>query len=184
MSMRPVPWPEADPQVAAAIGAIYGSRKTERPLAVQARDRLGEWLGDEAFAAVFGVRGRPGWSPSRLALVTVLQKAVEARRKVLAADPENTQARMDLATGLEALGLVQSELSQAADGLKTMREALGEEALQRAAQDLRPAAGRDDHGDLRHTVFASCRARRYSSPAAVNAAPSPVPWEPGSIAST
>ena len=39
------------------------------------RDRLGEWLGDEEFAAAFGDRGRPGWSPSRLALVTVLQRA-------------------------------------------------------------------------------------------------------------
>jgi len=39
------------------------------------RDRLGEWLGDEEFAAAFGIRGRPGWSPSRLALVTVLQRA-------------------------------------------------------------------------------------------------------------
>ena len=32
-------------------------------------------LQDEEFAAAFGVRGRPGWSPSRLALVTVLQRA-------------------------------------------------------------------------------------------------------------
>ena len=32
-------------------------------------------LGDEAFAAAFGTRAEPGWSPSRLALVTVLQRA-------------------------------------------------------------------------------------------------------------
>jgi transposase len=31
--------------------------------------------GDEDFAAAFGIRGRPGWSPSRLALVMVLQRA-------------------------------------------------------------------------------------------------------------
>jgi hypothetical protein len=42
---------------------------------VQIRDRLGEWMGDEDFAAAFGTRGRPGWYPSRLALVTVLQRA-------------------------------------------------------------------------------------------------------------
>jgi len=30
---------------------------------------------DEAFAAAFGMRGRPGWSPGRLALVTALQFA-------------------------------------------------------------------------------------------------------------
>src|ERR1039457_4426740 len=67
MCMQPVAWPEPDPQVAAAIAAIYGSRKTERPLAVLIRDRLGEWLRDEDFAAAFGSRGKPGWSPGRLA---------------------------------------------------------------------------------------------------------------------
>ena len=73
--MRPVPWPEPDPQIAAAIGAMYGTRKAPPPMAVLIRDRLGQWLGDEAFAAAFGTRGKPGWSPSRLALVTVLQRA-------------------------------------------------------------------------------------------------------------
>ncbi|MGH3191481.1 MAG: transposase [Streptosporangiaceae bacterium] len=75
MSMQPVPWPEPDPQIAAAIEAMYGGRKTERPLAVEVRDRLGQWLADEEFAAAFGIRGRPGWPPSRLALVTILQRA-------------------------------------------------------------------------------------------------------------
>ena len=75
MCMQPVAWPEPDPQVAAPIAAMYGARRTQRPLAVLIRDRLGEWLGDEEFAAAFGIRGRPGWSPSRLALVTVLQRA-------------------------------------------------------------------------------------------------------------
>ena len=72
--MQPVSWPEPDPQIAAAIAAKY-TGKRPRPLAVQIRDRLGQWLGDEDFAAAFGTRGRPGWSPSRLALVTVLQRA-------------------------------------------------------------------------------------------------------------
>jgi transposase len=75
MCMQPVPWPEPDRQIAAAVTAMYGAGKTERPLAVQVRERLGEWLADEQFAAAFGIRGRPGWSPSRLALVTVLQRA-------------------------------------------------------------------------------------------------------------
>ena len=74
MCVQPVPWPEPDPLIAAAIAARY-SGKRPRPLAVLIRDRLGEWLGDEDFAAAFGIRGRPGWSPSRLALVTVLQRA-------------------------------------------------------------------------------------------------------------
>ena len=73
--MQPVPWPEPDPQIAAAVAAMYGARKTERPLTVLIRERLGQWLADEQFAAAFGIRGKPGWSPSRLALVTVLQRA-------------------------------------------------------------------------------------------------------------
>ena len=74
MSMQPAAWPEPDPQIAAAIAAKYPGKRP-RPLAVQVRDRLGQWLQDEEFAAAFGIRGRPGWSPSRLALVTVLQRA-------------------------------------------------------------------------------------------------------------
>ena len=72
--MHPAPWPEPDPLIAAAIAAKYRGKRP-RPLAVQIRDRLGQWLDDEDFAAAFGVRGKPGWSPSRLALVTVLQRA-------------------------------------------------------------------------------------------------------------
>jgi transposase len=74
MSMQPAPWPEPDPLIAAAIAAKYPGRRA-RPLAVLIRDRLGQWLGDEDFAAAFGTRGKPGWSPSRLALVTALQRA-------------------------------------------------------------------------------------------------------------
>ena len=74
MSMQPAVWPEPDQLVAAAIAAKYQGKRP-RPLAVLVRDRLGQWLHDEDFAAAFGARGRPGWSPSRLALVTVLQRA-------------------------------------------------------------------------------------------------------------
>ena len=90
--MQPVPWPEPDPQIAAAIAAMYGSRKRERPLAVEVRDRLGQWLADEDFAAAFGIRGRPGWPPSRLALVTVLQRAEKLTDRLAA---EAVRARLD-----------------------------------------------------------------------------------------
>jgi hypothetical protein len=58
--MQPVVWPEPDPLIAAAIAAKYsGARPC--PLAVLIRDRLGQWLADEQFAAAFGVRaGRAG----------------------------------------------------------------------------------------------------------------------------
>jgi transposase len=93
MSMQPAPWPEPDPVVAAAIRSVYGSRKTEPPLAVTVRDRLGEWLHDGDFASAFGVRGRPGWSPSRLALVTVLQRAENLTDRMAA---EAVRMRLDL----------------------------------------------------------------------------------------
>jgi len=92
MSMQPAAWPEPDPQVAAAIEAMYGSRKTGRPLAVEIRDRLGQWLADEDFAAAFGIRGRPGWPPSRLALVTILQRAEKLTDRLAA---EAVRARLD-----------------------------------------------------------------------------------------
>jgi transposase len=91
MCVHPVPWPDPDPRVAAAIAAKYRGRRP-RPLAVQVRDRLGEWLGDEDFAAVFGIRGRPGWPPSRLALVTVLQRAEHLADRQAA---EAVRTRMD-----------------------------------------------------------------------------------------
>jgi transposase len=74
VSMRAVPWPDPDPVVTAAIRAKYRGRR-QPPLAVTARDRLGQWMSDDLFAAAFGTRGRRGWPPSRLAMVTVLQFA-------------------------------------------------------------------------------------------------------------
>ena len=58
--------------MAAAVRVTY---RRQPPLPVTIRDRLGELFADGEFAAAFGVRGRPGWSPGRLALVTVLQMA-------------------------------------------------------------------------------------------------------------
>jgi hypothetical protein len=46
MCMQPAAWPEPDPQIAAAIAAKYRGKRP-RPLAVQIRDRLGQWLEDE-----------------------------------------------------------------------------------------------------------------------------------------
>jgi transposase len=73
MSFKPVAWPEPDPVVAAAVRRIF--RRKDLPLAVAVRDEFGELFSDALFAEAFGARGRPAWSPGRLALVTVLQKA-------------------------------------------------------------------------------------------------------------
>jgi len=89
--VQPVAWPEPDPLIAAAVAVKYRGRRP-RPLAVLIRDRLGQWLADEDFAAAFGVRGRPGWSPSRLALVTVLQRAENLTDRLAA---EAVRTRID-----------------------------------------------------------------------------------------
>ncbi len=99
VSVQPRPWPEPSPEIAAAVGAMYG-RGREVPLAVRVRDRLGELFSDTEFAGAFGQRGKPGWSPGRLALVTVLQK-VENLTDRQAADQVRENLSWKYALGLE-----------------------------------------------------------------------------------
>ena len=73
MSMQPQPWPEPADEVAQAVKAMYAGRRA--PLPVVIRDELGELFADCEFAEAFGVRGKPGWSPGRLVMITVLQAA-------------------------------------------------------------------------------------------------------------
>ena len=63
------------------------------------RDQPGEWLRDEGFAAAFGARGRPGRSPSRLTLVTLLQRAENLTDR-LAADAVRTRIDWKYLLGL------------------------------------------------------------------------------------
>ena len=69
MSMQPRPWPEVPERTART--ARSSSRRGN--LAMRIRDELGAVYADEAFAAAFAVRGRPGISPAQLMIVTVLQ---------------------------------------------------------------------------------------------------------------
>src|SRR6266545_3680023 len=73
MSMQPQPWPQIPEATVRAARAA--AAKGPYPLAMRVRDELGELFADAQFAEAFGVRGKPGWSPGRLALVTVLQMA-------------------------------------------------------------------------------------------------------------
>lgn len=142
--MRAVPWPEPDPVVAAAIGAKYRGRRA--PLAVAMRDRLGQWLADEQFAGAFGTRGRPGWPPSRLAVVTVLQMAENLTDRQAA---EAARTRLDwqyaLGLSLDDPGFDHSVLSEfrsrvAAHGLE--QAALDALLARLAAEGLVGAGGR------------------------------------------
>lgn len=69
MSMQPRPWPEVPAETARVTRAAF----PKGSLAMRARDQLGCWYDDGAFAAAYGVRGAPGISPAQLAMVTVLQ---------------------------------------------------------------------------------------------------------------
>lgn len=73
VSIQPRPWPPV-PEVTARA-ARAAARKGVFPLAMRIRDELGEVFPDAEFESGFGERGRPGWSPGRLALITVLQLA-------------------------------------------------------------------------------------------------------------
>lgn len=99
MSVVPQLWPLPAPQVAEAVAAMYRGKRG-RPLPVLVRDELGEWLADEQFAGAYGVRGKPGWPPSRLALVTVLQKA-EVLTDRQAAECVRTRIDWKYALGLD-----------------------------------------------------------------------------------
>jgi transposase len=156
MCVQPVAWPVPDPLIAAAVAAKYRGKRP-RPLAVQIRDRLGEWLGDGLFAAAFGTRGRPGWSPSRLALVTVLQRAENLTDRGAA---EAVRTRIDwqylLGLGLDDPGFdhtVLAEFRARVAGAGLERVAL-DALLARLAADGLAGAGGKQRTDSTHVVAA------------------------------
>lgn len=111
MSMRPRPWPEPSEEIAAAVRAMYPGRKVPLPVAI--RDQLGELFTDEAFGAGFAARGKPGWSPGRLALVTVLQMAENLTdRQAVEAVREKISWKYALGMTLEDPGFDASVLSE------------------------------------------------------------------------
>jgi transposase len=131
MSMKPAPLPEPDPQVAAEVRAMYyGPRKVTVPLAVAIRDRMGGgWLKDEDFAAAFGARGRPGYSPLMLALVTVLQYAEDLT------DRETAGKARDSLAWRYLLGLKRGDQGFDRSVLSEFRTKVAEAGLERFAFD-------------------------------------------------
>lgn len=131
--------------------------KRERPLPVMVRDRLGEWLSDEQFAGAYGKRGKPGWPPSRLALVTIFQMAEDLTDRQ-AADAVRTRIDWKYALGLDLgdAGFDDSILSEfrarvAAGGLERV---VLDTLLQRLAAGGLVAAGQKMRTDSTHVVSA------------------------------
>jgi transposase len=69
-------------------------------LAIRVRDELGSLFADEEFADLFPARGKPAWSPGRLALVLVLQ-FVEGLTDRQAAEAVRARIDWKYALGLE-----------------------------------------------------------------------------------
>ena len=132
MSLQPRAWPEPAPEVAAAVRATY--RRRQPPLPVTIRDRLGELFPDGQFAAAFGARGRPGWSPGRLALVTVLQMAENLT------DRQAAEAVRDKISWKYALGLELDDQGFDASVLAEFRSRVVAAGLEQRALDLLLAA--------------------------------------------
>ncbi len=128
MSVQPMSWPEPVPEVVAAVRAAYARR--EPPLPVVVRDRLGELFPDAEFVAAFGVRGRPGWSPGRLALVTVLQMVENLT------DRQTADAVRDKMSWKYALGLGLDDEGFDASVLCEFRTRVAEHGLEARVLDL------------------------------------------------
>jgi transposase len=111
VSVQPRPWPKPAEVIVAAVRARYARR--EAPLAVQVRDRFGALFPDAAFESAFAGRGRPGWSPGRLALVTVLQMAEGLTdRQAAEAVRERLSWQYALGLGLDDPGFGHTVLSE------------------------------------------------------------------------
>jgi transposase len=156
MSIKPGPWPEPAEEITRAVRAIY-ARGRKVPLPVRVRDELGEVFADAEFAGAFGVRGRPGWSPGRLALITVLQMAENLTDRQAA---EQVRMRIDwkyaLGLGLAEDGIDPSVLSEFR--ARVVAHGLEEKALELLLAALRGkgllAAGGKQRTDSTHVIAA------------------------------
>jgi transposase len=156
MSVQPQPWPEPSPEIVAAVAAMYRGKR-EHPLPVMVRDQLGEWLSDEQFAGAYGVRGKPRWPPSRLALVTVFQKAENLTDRQAA---EAVRTRIDwkyaLGLGLADPGFDDSILSEFRTRVATggLDQVVLDTLLERLAAEGLVSAGGAMRTDSTHVISA------------------------------
>lgn len=155
VSMRPQPWPEPSEEVAAAVRAMYS--RWQAPLPVAIRDQLGELFGDEQFEAAFAARGKPGWSPGRLALVTVLQMAESLTdRQAAEAVRERISWKYALGLGLDDAGFDASVLSEFRDRLIAhgLEEQVLDTLLVRLGELGLVSAGGQQRTDSTHVISA------------------------------
>jgi transposase len=96
MSMQP----SGPSEVPAETVRVARAAFPKGSLAIRVRDELGALFHDEEFADLFPARGKPAWSPGRLALVVVLQ-FVEGLTDRQAAEAVRARIDWKYALGLE-----------------------------------------------------------------------------------
>jgi transposase len=96
MSLRPNGFTEIPAETSRVARAAF----PKECLVMRVRDALGPLFTDEQFSELFAARGRPAWSPARLALVLVLQ-FVEGLTERQAADAVRARLDWKYALGLD-----------------------------------------------------------------------------------
>jgi transposase len=151
MSMQPRPWPDVPAGTAQVARAAF----PKGSLAMRARDQLGSWYDDDAFAGVYRTRGRPGISPAQLAMVTVLQFTEDLTDRQAA---DAVRGRLDwkycLGLALEDQGFDFSVLSEFRARLVagSLEQALLDRLLDRLKDLGLVAAGGTQRTDSTHVV--------------------------------
>ncbi|WP_326794802.1 IS1182 family transposase [Streptomyces sp. NBC_01808] len=132
MSMQP----KGSEEIPAETVRVARAAFPKGSLAIRVRDELGPLFGDEEFADLFPARGKPAWSPGRLALVLVLQ-FVEGLTDRQAAEAVRARIDFKYALGLDLgdPGFDFSVLSEFRDRL------VGAEAGRRVLDGILAAAG-------------------------------------------
>lgn len=128
MSLQPQPWPEPTDEITQAVLAMYARRRA--PLPVVVRDELDEVFADAEFAQAFGDRGAAGWSPGRLAMITVLQMVENLT------DRQAAEAVRDKISWKYALGLALTDPGFDFSVLSQFRSRIVEHGLEERVLDL------------------------------------------------
>lgn len=92
--------PEGPGEIPAETVRVARAAFPKGSLAIRVRDELGVLFRDEQFADLFPTRGKPAWSPGRLALVLVLQ-FVEGHTDRQAAEAVRARIDFKYALGLD-----------------------------------------------------------------------------------